>query len=134
MGSGTVTCVFAAILAIVATNASTSGQTPGAAGTRTGDPLKGRTDFAEYQCAYCHGTEGQGGLASVGPRIARVSRSLDSFVAYVRRPTGRMSAYSDKVLSDTELQDIYAYLRSLPDAKPSSDIPLLDQLRKPGRQ
>ena len=29
------------------------------------------------------------------------------------------------------LADIYAYLRSLPDATPARNLPLLDQLRKP---
>jgi len=40
-----------------------------------------------------------------------------------------MPAYSETMLSDQELTDILAYLRSLPLAKPVSDIPLLDQLR-----
>ena len=40
-----------------------------------------------------------------------------------------MPAYSEKILSDQELTDILAYLRSLPAAKPVSDIPLLNQLR-----
>ena len=62
-----------------------------------------------------------------------VPRSLESFTRYVRRPTARMSAYSEKVISDAALADIYAFLRSLPAAKKPADIPLLDQLRKPGR-
>jgi hypothetical protein len=44
-----------------------------------------------------------------------------------------MSAYSEASISDAVLNDIYAYLRSLPEAKPAADVPLLDQLRKPGR-
>jgi mono/diheme cytochrome c family protein len=40
-----------------------------------------------------------------------------------------MPAYSEQMLSDQELADILAYLRSLPPAKPVSDIPLLNQLR-----
>ena len=98
-----------------------------------GDAAKGRTAFVEYNCSWCHGTEGQGGLPANGPRIARVARSLPSFIGYVRKPTTRMSAYSDASISDAVLTDIYAYLRNLPDAKPASEVPLLDQLRKPGR-
>jgi mono/diheme cytochrome c family protein len=98
-----------------------------------GDIAKGRTALVEYNCSWCHGTEGQGGLPAVGPRIARVARSLPSFIGYVRTPTTRMSAYSEASISDAVLTDIYAYLRSLPEAKPGSDVPLLDQLRKPGR-
>jgi hypothetical protein len=65
----------------------------------------------------------------VGPRVALVQRSLETFIGYVRRPSGRMSAYSASVLSDAELTDIYAYLRTLPGAKPAKEIPLLEQLR-----
>jgi mono/diheme cytochrome c family protein len=98
-----------------------------------GNAENGRRLYHEVSCYYCHGTVGQGGLATVGPRVALVARSLDSFIGYVRRPSGRMSAYSEKVLSDAELADIYAYLRALPPAKPAKEIPLLEQLRKPGR-
>ena len=65
-----------------------------------------------------------------GPRVALPARSYDSFARYVRRPTGRMTSYSEKILSDAELQDIYAFLRSLPPIRPVNEIPLLDQLRK----
>ncbi|MCC7034353.1 MAG: cytochrome c [Acidobacteria bacterium] len=95
------------------------------------DPVKGREAFVVYKCAWCHGTEGQGGLATVGPRVALVPRSLDSFIAYVRKPAARMSAYSETSVSDAALEDIYAYLRAQPPAKASKDIPLLEQLRKP---
>jgi mono/diheme cytochrome c family protein len=97
-----------------------------------GDAAKGRMAFVEYNCSWCHGTEGQGGLPANGPRIARVTRSADSFIAYVRKPTTRMSAYSDASVSDAVLRDIYAYLRALPQAKPAAEVPLLEQLRKPG--
>ena len=114
--------------------ASAVAQTSSAAAPApVGDAAKGRTAFVEYNCSWCHGTEGQGGLPGVGPRIARVARSLPSFIGYVRKPTTRMSAYSEASISDAVLTDIYAYLRNLPEAKPAADLPLLDQLRKPGR-
>jgi mono/diheme cytochrome c family protein len=97
-----------------------------------GDAAKGRVAFVDYNCSWCHGTEGQGGLPAVGPRIARVPRSVQSFIDYVRKPTTRMSAYSEQSVSDAVLTDIYAYLRGLPEARPAAEVPLLDQLRKPG--
>ncbi len=36
-----------------------------------------------------------------------------------------MPAYTEKILSDQELTDIFAYLRSLPPAKSPNEIPLL---------
>ena len=40
-----------------------------------------------------------------------------------------MPAYKDKVISDQELTDIWAFLQSLPKAKAAKDIPLLNQLK-----
>jgi cytochrome c2 len=94
-----------------------------------GDPEAGRRAFTEYACHYCHGTVGQGSLPTVGPRVARVPRSFDSFKNYLRRPTGRMSSYPASVIADDRVADIYAYLRSLPE--PPKSLPaILDQLRK----
>jgi mono/diheme cytochrome c family protein len=90
----------------------------------------GRRLFTKMTCHYCHGTEGQGSIGGVGPRIALVPRSLESFSRYVRRPTGRMTGYSETVLPDPDLADIYAFLRSLPAARSVAEIPLLEQLRR----
>ena len=95
-----------------------------------GNVENGRRLFTKMTCHYCHGTEAQGSLAGVGPRIALVPRSLESFSRYIRRPTGRMTGYSETVLPDPELADIYSFLRSLPAARSVAEIPLLDQLRK----
>jgi cytochrome c553 len=75
---------------------------------------------------YCHGTVGQGSIAGV--RVAVLARNLQGFTRYVRQSSGAMPAYTDKILSDAELADMFAYLRALPPAKPASEIPLLEQL------
>jgi len=126
-------CALLAV-GLVVMSSAVSAQAPGpatSAARPAGNAENGRRLFMDYTCHYCHGTVGQGGLPTVGPRIALVPRSLDSFIGYVRRPTGRMSAYSEKVLSDSALADIYAYLRALAPAKPVTEIPHLEQLRKP---
>jgi mono/diheme cytochrome c family protein len=48
---------------------------------------------------------------------------------YVRRPSGQMPAFTEEILSDQELTDIFAYVKGLPVAKPTREIPLLDQLK-----
>jgi mono/diheme cytochrome c family protein len=111
------------------TTAGVRGQAP-AATSAPGNAVNGRQLFSKMSCHYCHGTEGQGSIAGVGPRIALVSRSYDSFARYVRRPAGRMTAYSEKILPEPELTDIYAFLRALPVSRPVSEIPLLEQMRK----
>lgn len=95
--------------------------------TPAGNAEKGKQLFMKQNCYYCHGTSGQGGRD--GARIAQTSLNLQAVIRYVRKPTGAMPAFTEKILSDQELTDIYTYLKSLPAAKPAKDIPLLDQTR-----
>jgi ubiquinol-cytochrome c reductase cytochrome c subunit len=98
-------------------------QTPNAAGNAE----NGKRLFTKETCYFCHGTVGQGGRD--GARIAQTALNVQGFIRYVRRPAGAMPAFTDKLLSDQELTDIYAYLKTLPAAKAPKDIPLLDQIR-----
>jgi len=95
--------------------------------TLPGDVERGKRLFEKDGCFQCHGYAGQGGRD--GARLAATSLSLQTFTRYIRRPAGAMPAFTDKVLPDAEVRDIYAYLKSLPAAKSPKDIPLLDQLR-----
>lgn len=92
-----------------------------------GNADKGKQLFMKQNCYYCHGTTGQGGRD--GARLTQTSLNLQGVIRYVRKPTGAMPAFTEKILSDQELTDIYAYLKSLPAAKPAKDIPLLEQIR-----
>jgi hypothetical protein len=53
--------------------------------------------------------------------------TLPAFIAYIRHPKGAMPPYMARVASDTDLTDIYAFLRNAP-PKPvqTSSIPLLN--------
>jgi mono/diheme cytochrome c family protein len=93
----------------------------------SGNAEKGKQLFMKQNCYYCHGTAGQGGRD--GARIAQTSLNLQGVIRYVRKPSGAMPAFTEKILSDEELTDIYAYLKSLPAAKQPKDIPLLDQIK-----
>jgi mono/diheme cytochrome c family protein len=108
--------LFTAALATLAQNTGNAG-----------NPGTGRQLFMREGCYWCHGTVGEGGIT--GARIGALSLSARSFILYVRRPAGAMPAFTDKVLSDQQLSDIYAYLKSLPVARSSKDIPLLNDLR-----
>jgi mono/diheme cytochrome c family protein len=100
----------------------------GLAGTNTAtaaDAAKGKIAFTQ-----CHGFEGQGSVAtSDGRVIARTQLPLDAFKAFVRTTNGQMPPFREAVLSDGELDDIYAYLQSRPTPKAVSDIPLLNDAR-----
>jgi ubiquinol-cytochrome c reductase cytochrome c subunit len=92
------------------------------------DAANGKKIFLRDGCYECHGYDGQGTVQ--GARLAPPVLNADGMTRYVRKPAGAMPAFTDKVLSDQEVRDIYAYLKSLPAPKPVKDIPLLDQLRK----
>src|SRR5437773_7641868 len=92
-----------------------------------GNAENGKKLFMKQNCYYCHGTTGQG--SRDGARIAQTALNVQGVIRYVRKPTGGMPAFTEKILSDQELTDIYAYLKSLPAAKAPKDIPLLDQIK-----
>jgi mono/diheme cytochrome c family protein len=93
----------------------------------SGNAENGQRLYMKHTCYFCHGTAGQGSIA--GARVAVVARNLQGFTRYVRQPAGAMPAYTDKILSDAEIADMFAYLRALPPAKPAREIPLLEQLK-----
>src|SRR5437016_14532478 len=79
----------------------------------SGNADKGKQIFAKIGCYECHGREGQGSSAT-GPRIAPSPIPFNRFVSYVRKPTGDMPPYTAKVLSEQDLTDIYAFMKSRP--------------------
>ncbi len=90
----------------------------------SGDDVgEGRALYVSQQCWQCHGYEGQGSIAGV--RIAPTLYPYEAFARLVRYPN-LMPAYSPKVLSDEQLQLIYAYVRSIPEPPPLEEIPELD--------
>jgi mono/diheme cytochrome c family protein len=105
--------------------------TAGVAGAQNAAPAgnaeNGKRLFLRDGCWQCHGYAGQGGAA--GARIGATSLTAQGLIRYVRKPAGAMPAFTDKVISDPELTDIYAYLKSMPPVKPAKDVPLLNQLK-----
>jgi len=93
-----------------------------------GNGANGKRVFEKDGCYECHGYAGQGGRD--GARLAATSMPAPAFVRYVRRPAGAMPAFTSRVLSDQELADIYAYLKSIPAAKSADEIPLLRRARE----
>ncbi len=78
-----------------------------------GDAAKGKSLFVAKGCYQCHGYDGHGGAgAKLAPRPIPVA----ALIAYVRQ-----------VMSDAELTDIWAFLKTIPDPPPVKSIPLLNQ-------
>src|SRR6185503_18512298 len=91
----------------------------------TGDVTKGKASFERVGCYQCHGHQGQGGRE--GPRIAApVTLAWPAFLAWIRTTSGDMPPYTEKVLPERDLVDIYAYIQSVPKSPDFKTIPLLN--------
>ena len=53
--------------------------------------------------------------------------AFEAFVAFVRTTNRAMPPYSETILSNNDLADIYAYLKSIPKPADYKTIPLLNQ-------
>jgi mono/diheme cytochrome c family protein len=85
----------------------------------------GRKLFLADGCYQCHGTPGEGG-GVFGPKLAPEPLPYEAVMQQLLSPRARMPVYTAKVLPDAGVADIYAYLRSIPKAKPAGEIPLLN--------
>ena len=84
----------------------------------------------KFMCYTCHGYSGQNGP---GARLVPMKMTQEGFINYVHNPPApnRMPSFSAKVMSDAELADVYAYIKSLPDSAPDpKTLPLLRDLMK----
>jgi mono/diheme cytochrome c family protein len=88
----------------------------------TGNAQRGKTLFeTSLRCYACHGFDGQTG----SPRLVPMTRAEDVFLAYVRKPaTQGMPSFVAQ--PEADLRDVYAYIRSIPQAAPAADsVPVI---------
>ena len=93
----------------------------------SGNAQNGKKLMMSYGCYECHGREGQGSTQTGAARIGPPQLSFEGFQSYVRAPKNQMPPYSSKAVSDQDLADIYAYLKSIPMPPKGKDIPLLNK-------
>ena len=110
-----------------------------ASGTPAGNAEKGKMAFQKYGCFACHGYSGDGGISPypnqagfraprpqvTGAHLAGMPLSFQSFMAYVRKPAGRMPAFGNNI-SESDLANIYAFLKSVPPSPDPKSTPLLN--------
>jgi mono/diheme cytochrome c family protein len=107
--------VMTSVGAVVGYPSAQAGRPAQPGGAAQGNIQNGRRIYAMQNCAQCHGSEGQSGTAQIaGPRIGPPRLSAALFIEAVREPTKPMPAYSSKTVSDADLADVYAYLKSIP--------------------
>ena len=118
------TLVVALALTGITALAQSQQARPTAPAAPAGNADNGKKLFVSYGCYQCHGYEGQGSSAT-GPRLAPRPIACAARVRYVRAPTGLMPPYTEKVMPERDLADMYAFLQSRPAPKAVDSIPLL---------
>ena len=92
-----------------------------------GDAANGKRVYLAVGCMYCHGRAGQGGAMNYpAPPLAKTEVPFDGFKGVLRQSLRDMPAYTEAVLADKDVADIYAFLQSLPGRRPAKDIAILN--------
>ncbi len=92
-----------------------------------GNAANGKRVYLATNCFTCHGRVGQGGAYNgPAPVLARTAMPFEAFKAYTRAATGDMPAYSEAVMSDQDIADIFAFLQSLPGRRAVKDLTILN--------
>lgn len=116
---------FLLLAALAIASSSARAQTPAAS---AGNAENGKRLYLKNGCYECHGTVGQGAQANpLAPKLAPRPIVRAAFIGYVRKPAGGMPPYTSKVMSDSELTDVWAYLATIPVPPPLKSIPILNQ-------
>jgi cytochrome c553 len=90
-----------------------------------GDAVRGKRFYGAYHCYACHGYTGETGTA---PHLNPIRLGQAAFIAYLRSPStnyrdnesvyGVMPPYAADEVTDQDLADVYAYIKSLPSSSP----------------
>ncbi|HZE47665.1 MAG TPA: cytochrome c, partial [Xanthobacteraceae bacterium] len=80
-----------------------------------GDAANGKRVYLADGCFTCHGRAGQGGAYNgPAPVLAKTAMPFEGFKMQIRNPSNDMPAYSEAVMSDKEIADMFAFVQSLP--------------------
>ncbi len=89
---------------------------------------RGQALYQKNMCFTCHGTAGNGGERTSGPRLTPNVWPLEAMKIQMRNPRQDMPRYGEKFVSDSDLADIHAYLTTIKAGPKVLDIPLLANL------
>lgn len=76
-----------------------------------GSAENGKKLFTADGCYQCHGYAGQG-APGYAPRIAPKLLPYQAFLNQLRRPRAEMPPYEAAIVSDQQVADIYAFLKT----------------------
>jgi mono/diheme cytochrome c family protein len=86
-----------------------------------GNAQHGQAVYTRIGCYECHGRDAQSGRPTIGPNAI----PFPAFEHQVRSPRSDMPPYTAKVLSDSDLADIYAFVKSVSQPPKVDSVPLL---------
>jgi mono/diheme cytochrome c family protein len=92
-----------------------------------GNAENGKKLWVKDNCYTCHGYDGHGGA---GVKLAPKPIAVTAFMGVVRHPPkSGMPTFSAKVIPDSDLRDMWAYLNTIPATPAAKDIPLLSGIQ-----
>src|SRR5580658_2253926 len=92
-----------------------------------GNAVEGKRLYLAVGCFTCHGRSGQGGaMNGPAPILAKTQMPFEGFKGQLRSPVNEMPAYNEKVMTDKQIADIYAFVESLPGPRPTKDMKIFD--------
>jgi mono/diheme cytochrome c family protein len=119
--------VMGAAVMAAAVGAGGLGRTARAQDAPAGDAVEGKRLYLAVGCFECHGRSGQGGaMNGPAPVLAKTAMPFDGFKGQLRQPANDMPAYSERVMSDRQIADIYAFVESLPGPRSTKDMKIFD--------
>ena len=98
--------VFVIVFAVVMGACSAA---PAAQPSAQGDAAKGQAAWAQLSCQGCHGANGEG---ASGPKLAGTSKSYGQILNQVRKGEGPMPPFTAAQVSDQQVMDVVAWLKS----------------------
>jgi mono/diheme cytochrome c family protein len=94
----------------------------------TGDAAKGKQTYLNAQCYACHGRFGEGGrFVYPAPPLVSLDLPAEALQAFLRAAPRDMPSYAPTILTNDDIANIAAFLRSLPGQRDPKDFPLLNQ-------
>jgi len=107
------------------------------AAAAAGDTARGKRLYHDHGCYGCHGFNGNTGARDLVGTNSPLIADLATFTMYLRLrgdqapllPSSRMPNYPASALSDAQVRDIYAYVRTFKAEAPTvKDVPTLQAI------
>jgi mono/diheme cytochrome c family protein len=128
--------IVSALLGSIAATVALAGGSLVAAQERgvAGDAAAGKQLYYDHGCYGCHGFNGETGARDLVATGSPIIADVATFTTYLRLradqapllPSTRMPNYPESALSDAEVRDIYAYVRTFALNAPEVDeVPAL---------